>query len=83
MYYDKYLKYKNKYIQLKNQVGGKEFCDKAYKNVFGTCWAVDIQTIFTFGQATSKALQEVMTSFNFYTKNKFINERIKYFQDHP
>ena len=24
-----------------------------------------------------------MTSFNFYTKNKFINERIKYFQDHP
>jgi TPR repeat protein len=37
--------------------------------------------MFTFGQATSKALQEVMTSFNFYTKNKFINERIKYFQD--
>ena len=81
MYYDKYLKYKRKYLQLKNQVGGEDFCDKAYKNLLGTCWAVDIQTMFTFGQATSKALREVMSSFNFKTKNKFINERIKYFKD--
>jgi hypothetical protein len=81
MYYNKYLIYKKKYLQLKNQVGGEDFCDKAYENLLGTCWAVDIQTMITFGQATSKALQEVMTSFNFYTKNKFINERIKYFKD--
>ncbi len=27
MFYHKYLKYKKKYLQLKNQFGGKEFCD--------------------------------------------------------
>ncbi len=31
MYYDKYLKYKKKYLQLKNQLGGLSFCEKAYK----------------------------------------------------
>ena len=67
MYYDKYIKYKKKYLQLKNQIGGKEFCDRAYRNILGTCWAVAIQTIFTFGKATSGDLKSVMTTFNFNT----------------
>jgi hypothetical protein len=38
-YLYKYLKYKNKYLQLKNQSGGVPFCAKAYVNREGTCWA--------------------------------------------
>ncbi len=61
---NKYLKYKNKYLQLKKiQEGGRVDCHKAYNNIRGTCWAVAIQTIFTFGKATSKQLEDVMNSF--------------------
>ncbi len=77
MYYDKYLKYKNKYLLLKNQIGGETFCDKAYKNILGTCWAVAIQTIFTFGQATSENLKKIMKSFNLQNKSIFINNKIQ------
>jgi len=62
--YKKYLIYKNKYLELKNQKGGISFCEKAYKNLYGTCWAVAIQTMFTFGQATSNDLKTVMKSIN-------------------
>ncbi len=89
--YKKYLIYKNKYLELKNQIGGLSFCEKAYKNILGTCWAVAIQTMFTFGQATSKDLKTVMESINLdpqelsldeikEKKKKFINERISYVQ---
>ena len=73
MYYDKYLKYKYKYLQLKKQLGGKEFCEKAYKNVWDTCWAVAIQTMFTFGQATSNDLKRVIESIK---GNDFVRQRI-------
>ena len=85
--YKKYLIYKNKYLDLKNQIGGLSFCQKAYKNVHGTCWAVAIQTMFTFGQATSNDLKTVMESIYLDSqelsfdeikgkKKKFIDERI-------
>ena len=64
MYYNKYLKYKKKYLQLKNQLGGDPFCEKVYNNRSGTCWAVAIQTLLTFGQATSDALREKITTIN-------------------
>ena len=63
MYYNKYLKYKKKYLQLKNQIGGKEFCEKVYNNAIGTCWAVDIQLIMTSGEATSRQFDTIMRSF--------------------
>ena len=89
-YKNKYLKYKNKYLQLKKiQEGGRVDCRKAYKNIKGTCWAVAIQTIFTFGQATNEQLEAVMKSFTpsyitWYnpfknisdSKNKFITKQI-------
>jgi len=35
-YLNKYLKYKKKYLQLKNQLGGDPFCEKVYNNRSGT-----------------------------------------------
>jgi hypothetical protein len=77
MYYDKYLKYKRKYLQLKKQIGGLSFCEKAYKNILGTCWAVAIQTMLTFGQATSNDLKNVIESIDFKKKKEFIDTKIK------
>ena len=80
-YKDKYLKYKNKYLQLKKiQKGGIPFCERAYENMLGTCWAIVIKTIITFGIATSPNLKTIMESIkdlNFDTKNEFIERRIE------
>ena len=84
MYKNKYLKYKNKYLQLKKiQKGGEPFCNRVYQNILGTCWAVAIQTIFTFGDFTSVHLKAVMTSFNLQTKNDFIEEKIRQVKSNP
>jgi len=77
MYYDKYLKYKRKYLQLKKQLGGLSFCEKAYKNILGTCWAVAIQMMLTFGQATSNDLKRVIESIDLKKKKIFIDTKIK------
>jgi TPR repeat protein len=89
----KYLKYKSKYLHLKNQIGGISipFCEKAYKNVLRTCWAVAIQTMFTFSDTTSEDLKTVMKSIHldsenlsFYEitekKKKFIDDRVQVVQ---
>jgi hypothetical protein len=65
-YYEKYVKYKNKYISLKHNASAKNVvlqsggydCDNdhVYKNIHGTCWMVAIQIIFSFGDATSKIM---------------------------
>ena len=83
MYYDKYLKYKNKYLQLKNQIGGLSFCDKAYKNVWGTCWAVAILTILTFGQVTSNHLKSVIEGIEKKDFNGFVRQKILDLQSNP
>lgn len=75
---NKYLKYKSKYLQLKKIQEGGIDCNKVYQNKLGTCWAVAIQTIITFGQATSQALERVMKSLNFSTKNDFIETKIQH-----
>jgi TPR repeat protein len=61
MFHNKYLKYKQKYLKLKkSQEGGKVPCNKGYQNLFGTCWAIAIQMMFTFGKATSDDLEKNM-----------------------
>jgi len=82
MYYNKYLKYKKKYLQLKNQLGGISFCEKAYRNLLGTCWMASILTMFTFGQATSNHLKSVIERNN---KNfiSFVRSRITELQSNP
>jgi hypothetical protein len=57
-YYEKYMKYKNKYISLRHDASAKNVVlqsggldcnnDRVYKNILGTCWMVAIQTIFFF-----------------------------------
>ena len=64
-YYNKYIKYKTKYLELKyNQYGGDPVpCNRAYKSVLNTCWAVALQMILSFGDLTSSDLNEVMKTF--------------------
>ena len=76
MYYDKYLKYKNKYLQLKNQLGGVLPCKDGYRNLFGTCWMVAIQTIFSLGQASGNDLYEIMSKLEPSEIVTFIDSRI-------
>ena len=64
-FYEKYIKYKEKYINLQNmkktdtvQRGGYD-CnnDVVFKNIAGTCWMVALQTIFSFGDCTSSEIE--------------------------
>ena len=46
--YNKYIKYKKKYLSLKNQLGGLIDCDDKYyffENFQGTCWMISILMI--------------------------------------
>jgi len=78
-YYNKYIKYKTKYLELKyktkylelkydNQYGGGDDddvpCDKVFSNGNGTCWAVAIQEVLGFGHFTSKQLKKKAMLFN-------------------
>ena len=59
-FYEKYKKYKNKYIILKNQNGGVLLdCDKNMylHNILGTCWNASIQMIFLFSDETADIVQ--------------------------
>ena len=64
-YYDKYLKYKNKYLLLKSQLGGIEYtepiisCDNdiVLKNRIGSCWNLSIQILFFFSDKTRVSVQ--------------------------
>jgi TPR repeat protein len=75
--YNKYLKYKKKYLELKydnSQYGGSIVpCNKGYANAIGTCWAVAIQMIICFGHFTSGQLKCVMDLFN----NSLVEQIIK------
>jgi TPR repeat protein len=92
-YYNKYIKYKTKYLELKydNQYGGGDDdvpCDKVFSNGNGTCWAVAIQEVLGFGHFTSKQLKKKAMLFNnasvdIIKKNvlDFINKQILKIKD--
>ena len=90
-YLEKYLKYKSKYQKLKNIQKGGIPCTKedVFKNLFGTCWAVSIQMIITFGDVTGDNLNKIMSSFkvddnyehNINSKICFINRQIERVQN--
>jgi len=75
--YNKYLKYKKKYLELKydnSQYGGSIVpCNKGYNNMIDTCWAVAIQMIICFGHFTSGQVNCVMELLN----NESMSEIIK------
>ena len=83
-YYEKYMKYKNKYLSLKNkrntilQSGGLD-CDNElfYKNILGTCWMVAIQTMFSFGDATSVLLERNIKSIKGMRSENFFISRAR------
>ena len=82
-YQEKYLKYKNKYIYLKEiQKGGLECNNKlVYKNILGTCWMIAIQMIFSFGDVTSNYLQCIMKNFKINDEKEMeeLIDQINYF----
>lgn len=61
-YYEKYIKYKNKYLILKNNLGGAAEIKQiqAYRNSLGTCWFHIMLSIFTFGGLTKDKFIEFM-----------------------
>ena len=80
MFYNKYIKYKQKYLKLKkSQEGGKVPCNKGYRNLLGTCWAVAIQMMFTFGKATSEDLEKIMKNLRIGCENVNTSESINCF----
>ena len=85
IFYKKYLKYKNKYLKIKKQLGGMECIDnRVFANYLDTCWAIAVQTMITFGNVTSNNLEEIMNSFkiddnfshNIESKRSFIQRQI-------
>jgi hypothetical protein len=85
IFYKKYLKYKNKYLKIKKQLGGVECIDnRVFTNYLDTCWAISVQTMITFGDVTSNNLEEIMNSFkiddnfshNIESKRCFIQRQI-------
>jgi len=77
-YLDKYLKYKNKYLQLKKQIGSGINCDDISKfglnNRIGSCWNVTIQTVMFYGDPYRDEIQEKLEKFSSET---IINNAIK------
>ena len=88
-YYNKYIKYKTKYLELKydnNQYGGVIVpCNKGINNFIGTCWAVAIHMILFFGHLTSEEFYKIMEQFKISTiaeeritlRDSFIEEQIE------
>jgi len=82
MFYIKYLKYKNKYNQIKNiQKGGIEgsiTCDNyvAFQSTIGTCWMIAIQTMLVFGDNTKTDLLDKLRNISKKKKINYINEII-------
>ncbi len=80
MFYKKYLKYKNKYNQIKNiQKGGIEgsiTCenDIVFQSTIGTCWMVSIQTILVFGDKTKTDIFEKLRNISKKKNINYINE---------
>ena len=62
----KYIMYKNKYINLKKQLGGLITCEGlgrvGLNNYNGTCWNIVIQTIFFFGDKSRDEVQMKLSS---------------------
>ena len=70
-YYNKYIKYKNKYLIIKNQIGSssaapciikknivkKVGCDINFTNNLGTCWCLSILMILLYSDSTSNCVQ--------------------------
>lgn len=57
-----YLKYKNKYISLKNQYGGVKCQAKYFRQHNGECWHDSIQMLLLFNNNIGDRLQQIINS---------------------
>ena len=83
-YREKYLKYKNKYIHLKQGGGNKDLHDKLYEKFIGTSDFDSIESgkekNIKIEEYVKKLMSEILISFTpFYISNAdFYNTYIKY-----
>lgn len=81
--YNKYIKYKKKYLSLKNQLGGLIDCDDKYyffENFQGTCWMISILMILFSHEP--QLLEKLMTMKKDDYIEKFFNSNTKIFFPH-
>ena len=87
--YNKYLKYKKKYIEFKQHAGVFNVlnCSSEYylTNLKGTCWALSILMILFFSESTRNEFQinldktsvkDLIANFEFENFDPFINHSI-------
>ena len=71
-YYEKYLKYKNKYLALKNQHGGECICPIdgiGFHQFQNACWHDDLMMMFCFADGIKEVIQTIL---NTYTDDSFV-----------
>jgi len=71
-YEAKYLKYKNKYLELKKLMGGADVivpCDNpsGFGNKYGTCWNSSINSILMYGM-NGEETQKLLLRWNYVYK---------------
>ena len=83
-YYNKYVKYKTKYLNLKydnNQYGGGVLkCEIEHVNFRESCWDGSILMILSFGDLTRDLLNDKINSFklgNGSVIEQFIKDKIE------
>ena len=67
-YKDKYIKYKSKYLELKQKGGMDCVNERVFQNLLDTCWMIAIQMMMCFGDATKNQIESELE--NVTTKNK-------------
>jgi hypothetical protein len=67
-YKDKYIKYKSKYLELKQKGGMNCVNERVFQNLLDTCWMIAIQMMMCFGDATKDLIESELE--NVTTKNK-------------
>ena len=71
-YKDKYIKYKSKYLELKQKGGMDCVNERVFKNLLGTCWMVAIQMMMCFGDATKDQIETELATLKQEDKDRYI-----------
>jgi hypothetical protein len=76
-YKDKYIKYKSKYLELKQKGGMNCVNERVFQNLLRTCWMIAIQMMMCFGDATKDQIERELEGVNRENKNMYIQSLIE------
>jgi hypothetical protein len=71
-YKDKYIKYKSKYLELKQKGGMNCVNERVFQNLLNTCWMIAIQTIICFSDATKDQIERELAYVTTRNKDRYI-----------